>query len=733
MAVPIPEVDRRRLLEVRGLHPAVPVLVLHPLLTVVTGFGRDASDTVVECLGRLGAPLGPSVSGTVEIGGRILELPGALSDPDSRPEVVRGPMIVSELGRRRAAAAAADVSQRAARVSRREAALARRDQLVDRLDRLSSRADALERRLDGEEIVDDGEIERLVVAARLPDPATPNPIITGFADEWDTLVAERRATSGGPTVERAESNLAAVHARIVAREGLGADRPAAHALSAEGVARVQHAHAVVERIAAGLEDGRRAERRAAGRDVAEALEAERDALLELGFDSYAAFLLAMAEGRAEGDSSHDAAALVTAEAALVRARDRERAFVLLSERELDLRARVARLLGRLPGPDVGAELRAGRETALPSAGALNRLTLVLRSVGAPVGDDPLAAAERWLSTTGSRRAQHAALRAELAEIESEGSRLDEQLEQAENELSAAEQELIAGVTGTLAGREAPVVLASAEPDELTPVLKALLAPVGPPVVVGECFAEFTAPATAAVLDVLGELSHHRQVVVVTELDAVARWAEGLGIDAVVWTPIEAEAAEEALAARPETSETPEISEPAVTAVADVTPADASPVDASPPASAKPVVIHAVVAKTAVEQAANGVKEAPPAAADREPQPSRAAGPWKAQPATKRKRKAKNAPVAPPWEGRFDTSRERAIPSRINPAVPPPPGSEPLAVCARHNGVITRMRCARCAQPACDECLVTPRGYRKAVCIECAIIESGVRKRRRQRG
>ena len=106
MAAPLPEVDRRRLLEVRGLHPAVPVLVLHPLLTVVTGFGRDASDTVVECLGRLGAPLGPTVTGTVEIGGRILELPGALADPDARPEVVRSPMIVGELGRRRAAEAA---------------------------------------------------------------------------------------------------------------------------------------------------------------------------------------------------------------------------------------------------------------------------------------------------------------------------------------------------------------------------------------------------------------------------------------------------------------------------------------------------------------------------------------------------------------------------------------------------------------------------------------------------
>ena len=58
----------------------------------------------------------------------------------------------------------------------------------------------------------------------------------------------------------------------------------------------------------------------------------------------------------------------------------------------------------------------------------------------------------------------AALKAELAEIESEGCRLDEQLEQAENELAAAERELIAGVSGSLAGREAPLSLGSVEPD-----------------------------------------------------------------------------------------------------------------------------------------------------------------------------------------------------------------------------------------------------------------------------
>ena len=55
------------------------------------------------------------------------------------------------------------------------------------------------------------------------------------------------------------------------------------------------------------------------------------------------------------------------------------------------------------------------------------------------------------------------------------------------------------------------------------------------------------------------------------------------------------------------------------------------------------------------------------------------------------------------------------------------------MCVRHNGAITRKRCAACKLPACDECLVRPWARRKPICIECAILESGVRKRRRLRG
>ncbi len=751
MAAPLPEADRRRLLEVRGLHPAVPVLVLHPLLTVVTGFGRDASDTVVECLGRLGAPLGPAVSGTVEIGGRVLELSGAFADLAARPEVVRAPMIVSELGRRRAAEAAVDVSQRAARVSRREAGLARRDQLVDRLEQLSNRAGALEQQLQPGETVDDGEIQRLLIAARLPDPATPNPIITGFIDEWDALVAERKATSGGPTTERAEANLGAILARIAERESGIAGGGDSEMLSAEGVAGVQAAHAAVERLACGLEDRRRSERRVAGREVAAALETEREALTDLGFDSYAAFLLALAEGRAEGDGAHDAAAVRTAESALARARDRENASVLFSERELDLRSRVARLLGRLSGPDVGAELRAGREMIGPASGARDRLEHALRSAGVPIGDDPTATAERYLTATGSRRARRAALKAELAEIESEGSRLDEQLELAENELAVAERELIAGVAGSLAGREAPLSLGSVEPAELAAVITALVAPAGPPVVVGECFAELTTRGCAAVLEVLSEVSRHRQVVVVTEHDAVGRWAQGLGINGVVWTPAEAEAAQRTLRAQRSGSDgvAPDAVAPdglVPDGLASAPPDAPRPIDTSDAPAPAPSV-QAADAATPTDEPVGAVvvepepepepehERAPATVVRAEPlwpmQPSRAAGLWKAQ--RRIRRKAKTTPPTLPWEGRFDTGHERALPTAVNPATAPPPGLEPLAVCARHNGAMTRKRCARCAEPACDECLVTPRGRSKAICIECAILDSGVRKRRRLRG
>jgi hypothetical protein len=396
----------------------------------------------------------------------------------------------------------------------------------------------------------------------------------------------------------------------------------------------------------------------------------------------------------------------------------------------------------------------------------------LHSASVAFGDDPIAGAERWLEAAGSRRAQHAALKAELAEIESEGARLDEQLEMAENELAAAERELIASVSGSLAGREAPLVLGSVEPAEVTAAVIKLVAAAGPPLVIGECFAELSPQSCAALLETLGEISRRRQVIVVTEHDAVGRWAMGMGLDGVVWTPAEAEAAQRALrngqhAAEPATEV---VAEPEVVVEPEVAAEVAAPVVAQPPApsEAEPTEpprapkagtplfdIDAVEAAEASTQAEDKTAEVrndifavpesreavdakvvdPDASRSpesrRSPEPSQAPGPWKGQ--RRARRKNKHQPPAPPWEGRFDTSRDRELPSTPIRSFPPVPGSEPLAVCVRHNGAITRNRCAVCKQPACDDCLMKPWPRRKAICIECAILEAGVRKKRRLRG
>ena len=183
--------------------------------------------------------------------------------------------------------------------------------------------------------------------------------------------------------------------------------------------------------------------------------------------------------------------------------------------------------------------------------------------------------------------------------------------------------------------------------------------------------------------------------------------------------VEAEVVE-AVVAEPEAAEAtvvePEVAEPEVVETAVV---QAELVDADFDEFNEPAVAEARLFETE--------PIAPPAA---KPEPSRADGPWKAK--RKSRRKSEAAPTLP-WEGRFDTSRERELHVHREVPTAPPPGAEPLALCVRHRGVLTRQRCANCSEPACDDCLVAPRRRRgKPICIECAILVSGVRKRRRNR-
>ncbi|MDQ1533712.1 MAG: hypothetical protein QOF28_1473, partial [Actinomycetota bacterium] len=251
-----------------------------------------------------------------------------------------------------------------------------------------------------------------------------------------------------------------------------------------------------------------------------------------------------------------------------------------------------------------------------------------------------------------------------------------------------------------------------------------VAPDGPPVVVGECFAEVTPEGRAALLDALAATSRHRQVIVVTEQSEVGDWARAVEGD--VWTPQAAQAAAHASRAAAEPRDAVDEHEDVEDSGGRSEP---RPVVAPPEIVAadfdefnEPGGLSAIVAD---------VVEIEPGLAPRvDPaEPSPAAAPRTAK---RRSRKGAEEP-APPWEGRFDTSRERELHGRPAPSTAPPAGSDPLALCLRHRGVLTRQRCASCHEPACAECLVAPRRRRgKPICVECAILASGVRKRRRNR-
>ena len=278
--------------------------------------------------------------------------------------------------------------------------------------------------------------------------------------------------------------------------------------------------------------------------------------------------------------------------------------------------------------------------------------------------------------------------------------------------------------GSLAGREAPVALGAIAPEELAAALAALVAPAGPPVVVGECFGEVSPLGCAALLEVLAETSHRRQVIIVTEHEGVGTWAESLGLGGVVWTPAEAELARRSL-----------LADPSAVAV------ERPPAADTPPPGDLLGLDDTARHPDRTERGRSRwrapeprLRRGPPVVAEPIP-PADTSKTKRRSRRARRKQRGSSvpAPEAQPWESRFDTSRRRSLPNARDRQTTPPEESEPLALCARHRGVLTRNHCARCSQPACDECLVTPRGRRKAICVECAIRESGVRMRRTSGG
>lgn len=48
------------------------------------------------------------------------------------------------------------------------------------------------------------------------------------------------------------------------------------------------------------------------------------------------------------------------------------------------------------------------------------------------------------------------------------------------------------------------------------------------------------------------------------------------------------------------------------------------------------------------------------------------------------------------------------------------------VCNRHPFILSENLCGRCGREFCRECLVSPRGQKLPLCVDCAVARSGVR-------
>ena len=172
---------------------------------------------------------------------------------------------------------------------------------------------------------------------------------------------------------------------------MNAARIAGH-VRPEARARIEACHRTVVEAESALFESRRKDRPSALTRYQQALAAERTVLAQAGVDSYAAFLVAIAQGTRAVDLEARLRAeleLADAEAAARQARARLQApdGPSIAERAVELRARAAQLLGRFPADDPAADLRALRVEHPDRAVPMKELRELLAELGeVPTGD-----------------------------------------------------------------------------------------------------------------------------------------------------------------------------------------------------------------------------------------------------------------------------------------------------------------------------------------------------------
>ena len=672
-------------------------------------------------------PRPDDVDGTVEIAGRFVSV-------RSLPSPLLPPSVPSALGReilraqwRAACAARHDeiAAQHAARRlarHRAEAALERARQRVAELPDASAHArqvvvtplaDMAVAQQQAAEAAQSraaieagrSRVEALLARLETLEPV-PSAAALALADTWE---AELAALPSEPAEDEV-IDLAGAEARVNQARILVA--LASGGVDANVRAHVDELHREVVAAEAMVSESKRKERPTALARYEAAVRAEHEAMTSAGIESYASFLMGIAQGAVLPDAeSRERAerALADAEAQLEEARAQEsaRARLAYGNDVPELRPLVAELLGYQPGDDVVAELRALRVLHPEVPSLFTQLRAELQAAGVPVEGDLEAAARAFVAAVsdepieigepldaidlvddGASADDAATAHAELLALTRVRDEHDAELDAAERELARlnalrdvdlrdldADAMMIA-VARLLDGYRNGDFLAGRLPLVLDGVLDGL--PAGPRL------AAISTLATAT--DV--------QAVIVTDDAVLATDVQNTGAIALTWPEaLEAPEAESALPVSP-----PE-----------------RPVPASEPAPAPaPVVQRPRTIPPAAPRTDTRIDPAPP-------RPNIGPAPM-----------ASFGSAAPPRVAVSLASGGAAtlLAPAVVPDLAPGPSAEPITrtACSLHHDTLSVSSCAHCLRPSCIECLVYVIGEPDLWCSVCAVEVHGDRPR-----
>lgn len=562
-----------RFVALRGAERAR-LLRFHPRLTVFAGF----DDTLVDWLasafahGRHGAP-----DGFVALDGarvRLRDLPERVFAAGRCP-VVAADSLEQDLGHltgspsdalgfelRAVVDAIATALQQSDAIRRRirllDAEIAEAQARVEDLERVQP--DAVRNLVALDRTEDADQLERLlhaaVTAAQLPKE--PDPDAEALAQHFDALDERARRSRRREGVEEELRKWELVTAEARAR--LAERRASAPRVSAGDLAEAARLHDALYRTV---------DRKAAANDDVkpelQQLEAQYRALLaRLGVRSYDELLLL---GTGLGSASVDLAireatnVVAAAERRCNQLRDALAAPSiddLVAEREA-LLERARALLGRDPGPDPAAALRAHRVEPRRSVAAHIALANKLRDLGVDVDTTPVETARRLLADWREQEAQQQQGRtelerigAELAEAErlarqSRAARerlqreLEAQLTQVEHldfdrrRLEARVREATSATEATTVTTLTPAIIDRAVHDMLEQARGAATG-ASLPVIVDDPFVALDPELRRHALLALARRGVDRQIVLVTADAAIVGWAQRAGDNvALAWT------------------------------------------------------------------------------------------------------------------------------------------------------------------------------------------------------